>query len=334
MTTVACPSTMAHVDKAFQFAHPGYLAAVATVRGIFAPDAEEARILDVCCGDGTTLFWLKKMLPGVTAVGIDDNQEAIQQARSLAAGNGFAEALDFRCESFEKLDPEELGFFDYVICHGLYSWIAPERQSALLSFIRECLAPTGLALLTYNAYPGWHFLHYLQEAAGFHSLNVEENPQVSSHAMLNYLGECFGPESPFHGTFQHLLANLRSQSEQHLVRDLLNPNSQPIYFWDVLEELAPARLQYVLDADLSATEAIFQARQDVAHSLRLPEHSWNQMEQYVDFLRCRMFRQSILCHEHVLVVEPALDTVSWLMRFYGGRELRCGVPDPIPANGE
>src|SRR5690606_28801466 len=44
---------------------------------------------------------------------------------------------------------------DYVIAHGLYSWIDAQRREALRRIVGGALAPCGLAYVSFNAQPAW-----------------------------------------------------------------------------------------------------------------------------------------------------------------------------------
>lgn len=51
---------------------------------------------------------------------------------------------------------EELGSFDCIVAHGVYSWIAEDARAALLALCQACLRPQGVAYVSYNTYPGRH----------------------------------------------------------------------------------------------------------------------------------------------------------------------------------
>ncbi len=44
---------------------------------------------------------------------------------------------------------------DYVIAHGILSWINFEVRHALFRMVDRSLTPGGLAYFSYNALPGW-----------------------------------------------------------------------------------------------------------------------------------------------------------------------------------
>ena len=50
---------------------------------------------------------------------------------------------------------EKDGIFDYIICHGVFSWVPPPVQDKILELCTRNLAPQGVAYVSYNTYPGW-----------------------------------------------------------------------------------------------------------------------------------------------------------------------------------
>src|SRR4029077_18165109 len=56
------------------------------------------------------------------------------------------------------------GNFDFIIAHGVFSWVPAEVQEALLSTFRRLLAPEGVAYMSYNVYPGWKAKEIVRDA--------------------------------------------------------------------------------------------------------------------------------------------------------------------------
>ena len=134
--------------------HPNRLAAIARLFGVDAPAVATARVLEVACGDGGNLIPIACSLPGARCVGFDLAPTAIERGRARIAQLGIANA---------RLEVADLttvgtafGTFDYVIAHGLYSWVPRPVRDALLALVRDSLSPNGVALMSYNTYPGWH----------------------------------------------------------------------------------------------------------------------------------------------------------------------------------
>src|SRR2546426_12611051 len=113
---------------------------------------ESCRVLEMGCGAGGNLIPMAFDLPESDSVGIDLAGSAIAQGRELIA------ALGLKNISPQRLDvmafPSELGQIDYIIAHGLYSWVPEMIRDRILAICRAHLAAQGVAYISYNTYPG------------------------------------------------------------------------------------------------------------------------------------------------------------------------------------
>ena len=83
----------------------------------------------------------------------------------------------------------DVGTFDYIICHGVFSWVPPEVQQKILALIAATLAPDGVAYVSYNTYPGWHLRDIVRDAMVFH-IDGEADPREGirkAREMLEFL---------------------------------------------------------------------------------------------------------------------------------------------------
>src|SRR5207237_1392628 len=81
--------------------------------------------------------------------------------------------VELICRDLLAVD-EGLGRFDYIIAHGLYSWVPAEVQDHLLALCARLLAPQGVAYVSYNTYPGWHFRGMIREVLLYHVAHITE----------------------------------------------------------------------------------------------------------------------------------------------------------------
>jgi SAM-dependent methyltransferase len=138
----------------FAQTHPDRLATVATLLGMAPTPVEHCRVLELGCASGGNLIPMAAGLPESTFTGIDLSQSAIVAGQAMVASLQLTN-IDLRHASILEADGE-LGIFDYIICHGVYSWVPPEVQDRILEICARNLAPNGVAYVSYNTYPGWH----------------------------------------------------------------------------------------------------------------------------------------------------------------------------------
>jgi len=144
--------------------HPRATGAMAVLYGLDAPPLEGARVLDLGTAAGANLIAMAAELPAARFVGVDVSPRQIEAGREMVRDLGL-DNVSLVCASFDELgDVAALGApFDYVICHGVFSWVRPELQQVILELVARVLGPRGVAYVSYNTYPGWHFGNIVRE---------------------------------------------------------------------------------------------------------------------------------------------------------------------------
>lgn len=277
-------------------AHPDHLAATATLRGMNPARPDRCRVLEVGCGDGGNLVPLAYALPGSTFVGIDLAGEAIEAARSFARRVGIANVA-FETQDLAKF-PEDAGVFDYIVAHGVYSWIPPAAREALMALVGRHLAAQGVAFVSYNTYPGCHVRQMMWEMLRFHTAELDD-PQArlaEAGALIRLVA---------HGTVQpgaytlplvEEARRMESRVPALLFHDDLSPVNGPVYFHEFAEHAACHGLQFLAEAAFVSSSYA-----GIASEARAALEALDPItrEQYLDFIRCRRFRETLLCRNEV-----------------------------------
>src|SRR5262245_38588278 len=115
--------------------HPDTLATLATLLGLSPAPIEHSRILEIGCASGGNLIPMGLSLPGATLVGIDYSPRQIAAGQAALAGVGVAN-VTLRDMDIRAVTPE-LGEFDYIIAHGIYSWVPDEVRGRLLTVCKQ-----------------------------------------------------------------------------------------------------------------------------------------------------------------------------------------------------
>jgi SAM-dependent methyltransferase len=188
--------TTPYTSNSFPQSAPGLLAAIACLFGLEAPEVATARVLEIGCAGGGNLIPFAAAHPQARVVGIDLSQVQIDQGRMRAQKLGL-DNLELVAGDIARLDLEALGQFDFVIAHGVYSWVPPEVQEVLLSAFRRLLAPEGVAYVSYNVYPGWKTKEILRDAmllASGGSTTPDEKVR-NARSMVDFLEEVSSADS-------------------------------------------------------------------------------------------------------------------------------------------
>ena len=145
--------------------HPAYVSALAMIAGLELPPVKSWRVLELGCGDGSNLLPLAFDYPEGRFLGIDRAREPLEAGRALAS--------DLRLKNLELCAADLMewrpdGEFDYIIAHGIYSWVPPEVRAKILQICEKHLKPLGIAFISYNALPGCHFRRFAWDLLRFH----------------------------------------------------------------------------------------------------------------------------------------------------------------------
>jgi SAM-dependent methyltransferase len=139
-----------------EWAAPERMAVASRLHGGPVPRSSACRYLELGCGDATNLVPLARYRPESRFVGVDGSAALVDAARRARDAVGV-QNLDLIHASFAEALPRLLleGEFDYVVLHGVFSWVDDATRDALLAFVSRALAPAGLFYVSYNTQPGW-----------------------------------------------------------------------------------------------------------------------------------------------------------------------------------
>jgi SAM-dependent methyltransferase len=282
----------------FAVTHPDHLAAVALFHGVTPAPPDRCRVLEVGCGDGGNLVPMAYGLPASEFVGIDLAADAIEAGRAFARRAGVA---NVRLETLDLARlPESAGTFDYIIAHGVYSWIPADVREALMALIGRHLAPHGVAFVSYNTYPGCRVRQMMWEMLKFHTAEIEDaNARLTEARALIHL-VAHGVAQPDEYT-EPVVVEAKRMEERIpalLFHDDLSPVNDPVYFHEFADHAAGHGLQFLAEAAfVSSSYAGISPEARAALATLDPI----TRQQYLDFIKCRRFRQTLLCRSEVSV---------------------------------
>src|SRR5262249_21258700 len=155
-----------YTSHPFPQTHPDRLATVATLMGLRPAPVQRCRVLELGCVSGGNLIPMVATLPESRFVGLDLSLLQIESGRRQAEALGLKN-VELLNRNLREVGPD-LGQFDYVICHGVYSWVPPEIRDKILAICSQNLAPDGVAYVSYNTYPGWHMRGMIRDMMSYH----------------------------------------------------------------------------------------------------------------------------------------------------------------------
>jgi methyltransferase-like protein/predicted O-methyltransferase YrrM len=319
---------------AFPQTRPDRLATLATLFGLTPASPARCRVLELGCAAGGNIIPMALAAPESEFVGIDLSARQIADAQATARALNLSN-LDLRPLSILDI-PDDFGPFDYILCHGVYSWVPPEVQDKILKVCARHLTPQGIAYISYNCYPGWHARGAIREMLWYHTEQYQD-PTVrirAARGLLAFLAKAApgGTSDGGYGSLiRHELALLMMTPDTYLLHEHLEEFNEPLYFHQFAARAAAKGLQYLGEAQLSAMmPSRFGA--DIEKTLRAIAPDLLHMEQYMDFLRNRMFRQTLLCRAD-LTPHYAINPDS-VRNFYIASPAKAVSPHPDIASDQ
>jgi methyltransferase-like protein/trans-aconitate methyltransferase len=293
--------TVRYLSRPFAQTHPDRLATMAAWFGMHPAPVEQCRLLELGCGSGANIIPMALGLPESYFVGVDLARTPIAEGKAVISELGLPH-VELRALDLRAL-PVDLGQFDYIVAHGLYSWVAPEVQEQILATCAERLAPQGVAYVSYNAYPGCHIREMVREMMLFHIRDVEDPEERLSQALDFVQLLAAGIAGDYAEFLRQELDDLLEWRREYVFHDDLAPFSEPLYFAQFMERAQRHGLQYLAEANIfDMQDRNFPPA--VREYLRRVEAARGllEKEQYLDFLKNRRFRQTLLCHQDVVPV--------------------------------
>jgi methyltransferase-like protein/SAM-dependent methyltransferase len=296
---------MAHQDT-----HPMHLCVLGTLMGMEPARPTRCRVLDIGCAMGTNLLPMAMAYPESEFVGIDASAHQIALGNADIANLGVANVTLIAADilALDTSDEGPLGKFDYITAHGFYSWVPPHVADALLAVIKRLLAPQGVAFVSYNVYPGWYQMEGLRRIMLYRIRSAATPAERIEQAreVLRFVAHTNpADESPFgmwvNGYQEYIDAGdtfSTAERDAYMLHDQLEQDNHPAFFHEFNAHARGHGLQYVCDAEIhhDFPQGLPEGSLDF---LRKMVQSVDDMQQYMDFARNRMFRRTLLAHDDV-----------------------------------
>jgi SAM-dependent methyltransferase len=327
MTTV--PQTaydaVAYPGAPYAQTHPDRLAVLATLYGLAPAPPERCRVLELGCGDGGNLVPMAYTLRESEFIGIDLAPSAVTRGHSTIAALGLS---NVSLIAADLSSVSGLGTFDYVIAHGLYSWVPPTVQQRILTLAREVLATHGVAYISYNAYPGRHVRDAFNQMMRWHVRDHEAPAEriEQSRSFIRLLAAGAAEHPVVSAILRHTLEEQERQHDALLFHDDLAEVNESFLFIDFIRRAESHGLKFLAEADF-ADMVVWNLKGPAVRFLTSLGKDVLLQQQYRDFFVFRAFRHTLLCRAETLALnEPE---ASSLRRLFAASSTR---PQPAGAS--
>jgi SAM-dependent methyltransferase len=277
---------------------PAWLATTCLLLGQRPPDLTRPfRYADLGCGHGFTAMVVAATCPHAEVWAFDFNPAHVEWATRLASNAGLSN-VHFVEASFAELAarPEAaLPAFDFIVSHGVLSWVSAENRRLLMDVIRQRLRPGGLAYLSYNVTTGWtgmlplRRLMRLLEEANPARTDLTATPILDFIDRMRTAGALFFPANP---TIEPRLEDIRKQDPRYIAHEYLNRDWDPLMFADVAEAMADTKCSFIGSATLSENiDALAAPATMVPLLAEMPDQVLHQTVR--DFASAQSFRRDV-----------------------------------------
>lgn len=276
--------------------HPARLAAIGKIFGLEAKPMPKARVLELGCASGGNLVPMAMSFPGAQFVGVDisPKQVAAGQARIEKLG---LKNLDLQCKSFSDLGADA-GEFDYIICHGVFSWVPLALQNSIFQICKKHLSPEGIAYVSYNVLPGWRMIQPLRDA--FQAAlpeNLEGEIKVQEAVrLLSFLSVASPSKAVYAQSLKSMMEKVDKFSIAYIAHEYLEDTNDPCLFRDFAGRAAAFGLGFLGESEL---QSMIVDRYDSTVADEIRQRAAGDAvatEQLLDLVSGRTFRQTLLVH--------------------------------------
>ena len=293
-----------YIGHAYNYTHPDRLSVVGALLGMKPAPVGHCRVLELGCGDGANLLPMACCLPDSRFFGIDLAAKPVAQGSVYAAELGLS---NLRLQAMDIMDfPADAGEFDYIVAHGIYSWVPAFVREKMMAICAAHLAPHGIAYISYKTYPGSYVSGTIHDMMRFQALR---RPGLSEeqivHAGLDMVRTVVNGRKDldaYRGLLKWRLDAIDGRMAAYggytwIYHDLGVEISDPLYFYQFAEHAGRHGLQFLSEPDLGLLNPAYTP--ETVAALDALGGDVVAREQYEDFLENREFRRSLLCRADV-----------------------------------
>jgi SAM-dependent methyltransferase len=275
------------------YAHPAVMAQRALLLGLEPARLEGCRVLELGAGPGGNLVPMAEQLPGARWLGVDLSAVHVRAGRALCEELGLTN-VEMRHASILDIDRDE-GPFDYIICHGVYSWVPSPVRERILWLCRELLSEGGLACVSYNCLPGWFLqgmLRTLMLREGGGGDDAEARLDRALDAMRSLSRDLEAVETARAEHLRKEIATFDQHDRSYLFHEYLEADNEPLYLYQFIERAERHGLGYLGDLTPSGAGELPGAPPSSGEPEAVA--AWLARLQRQDILGDRRFRAALL----------------------------------------
>ena len=288
-----------YISKAFPNTNINILSAKARIYGLDSAPIDGARVLELGSSCGGNIIPQALYYPEATFTGIDLSSVQVQHGNELIQSMGLTNVTLME-KNIIDID-DDFGTFDYIIVHGIWSWVPDMVKDKILSICNRNLSDRGIAYVSYNTYPGWKRLEQLRDIMLYSEKHAHHDSlkdrTVYTKNVLKLIAETMKMDERARTQSNYKINNINRvvQSNDYYVgHEYLETINDPVYISQFVARAEQQGCTYIGDESLQRSFITWLDDAVVENINVLSQGNHVDKEQYYDYVYDTQFRMALL----------------------------------------
>lgn len=287
-----------YMSKTFYYTLPERTSAVMKLFGFSTNNTKKARVLEIGCSFGGNIIPFAIANPEAEVIGMDLAEVQIREGQKIIENIGLKNIKLYQKNVLDY--NHEFGKFDYIVCHGVFSWVDLPVQNKIIEIIKNGLTENGIATVSYNTNPGWRNISILRDIMLFRAETLKNKGLNIEGADIVKYGkgavEFIKDYSYMNDGLKKMAEEITNKDPYYIYHEYYETNNKPLYLYEFNKMLNNYGLSHICDSDISRTIPIYKDDKVDDMLNRESENDSIIKEQYYDYIYNRQFRISIISH--------------------------------------
>lgn len=284
----------------FNYTIPALLEAYGRLYGLTPKDSRKARVLELGSSFGGNIITQALYNPESEFIGIDLTAEQVKEGNEVIEKIGLKNIKLLEKNILEI--NEDFGKFDYIIVHGVFSWVPDIVKEKIVKICNENLTEEGIAYISYNTYPGWkepdkvrEMMIYANKYFPDFSLGDKTQRGKAFISIVADQMKSYTDIAEKKGDFIKQIEEILKMQDYYVGHEYLEFFNNPMYLHEFVDLMRKENLEYISDVALRLSIASIYNQSTVEKLQQLSQGDHVIKEQCLDYILDTKFRRALIC---------------------------------------